>query len=50
MQELIKTGARSTLMEQRGAMEYGLREVAALAASGAVGALLIYGYQKWIKQ
>jgi len=31
-------------------MEYGLREVAALAASGAVGALLLYAYQKWIKQ
>ena len=27
-------------------MEYGLREVVALATSGAVGALLIYGYQK----
>jgi hypothetical protein len=31
-------------------MKDGLREVVALAASGAVGALLIYGYQKWMKQ
>jgi hypothetical protein len=31
-------------------MEYGLREVVSLAASGAVGALFIYGYQKWIQR
>jgi hypothetical protein len=29
---------------EKGAMEYGLQEVVALAASGAVGALLMYGY------
>jgi hypothetical protein len=29
-------------------MEFGLREVVALASSGAVGALLTYGYQRWI--
>jgi hypothetical protein len=31
-------------------MEFGLRELIALAASGATGAMLIYGYQKWIKR
>jgi hypothetical protein len=31
-------------------VEFGLREVIALAASGAMGALLIYGCQKWIKR
>lgn len=31
-------------------MEFGLREFVALTCSGAVGALLAYGYQKWIKR
>ena len=30
-------------------MEFGLREAIALASSGALGALLVYGWQKWIK-
>ena len=29
--------------------EPGLREVIALACSGAIGSLLAHGYQKWIK-
>jgi hypothetical protein len=33
-----------------GVVEFGLREVIALASSGAMGALLIYGCQKWIKR
>ena len=28
-------------------MEFGLPEVAALASSGAIGALLVWGYHKW---
>jgi hypothetical protein len=28
----------------------GLREVIALACSGAIGLLPVYGYQKWIKK
>ena len=28
----------------------GLREIVALACSGAIGALLAWGYQKWIKK
>jgi hypothetical protein len=31
-------------------MEFGLREIAALASGGAVGALLVWGYHKWIKR
>ena len=31
-------------------MEFGLRELLALASSGAVGALIAFGYQKWIKR
>jgi hypothetical protein len=30
--------------------EFGLREIAALASSGAIGALLVRGYQQWIKR
>jgi hypothetical protein len=33
-----------------GVVEFGLREVIALASSGAIGALLTYGCQKWIKR
>jgi hypothetical protein len=29
--------------------EYGWRETVVLACSGAIGALLVWGYQKWIK-
>jgi hypothetical protein len=29
--------------------EFGFREFVALACSGAIGSLLAYGYQKWIK-
>ena len=28
----------------------GLREVITLACSGAIGSLLLYGYQKWISK
>jgi hypothetical protein len=31
-------------------MEFGLREIAALVSSGAVGALLVWGYHKWINR
>jgi hypothetical protein len=31
-------------------MEFGLREFVALTTSGPIGALIAYGYQKWIKQ
>src|SRR5215207_7864861 len=34
----------------RAVMEFGLRELLALASSGAVGALIAFGYQKWIKR
>jgi hypothetical protein len=30
--------------------EPDLREVIALACSGAIGSLLVYGYQKWVKK
>jgi hypothetical protein len=30
--------------------DFGLRELVALSASGAIGALLAYGYQRWIKR
>jgi hypothetical protein len=29
-------------------MEFGLREIAALASGGAVGALFAWGYHKWV--
>ena len=38
-------GERGIVME-----EPGLREVIALACSAAIGSLLVYGYQKWIKK
>jgi hypothetical protein len=31
-------------------MEFGLREFLALTTSGVIGALIAYGYQKWIKR
>jgi hypothetical protein len=31
-------------------MEFGLREIAALASGGAVGALFVWGYHNWIKR
>jgi hypothetical protein len=31
-------------------LKFGLRELAALASSGAIGALLVWGYHKWIKR
>jgi len=31
-------------------MELGLRELVALASSGAIGALLVAVYQKWIQR
>jgi hypothetical protein len=31
-------------------LESGLREAVARASSGAIGALLVWGYQKWIKK
>jgi hypothetical protein len=30
--------------------ELGLRGVIVLACSGAIGSLLVYGHQKWIKK
>jgi hypothetical protein len=30
-------------------MEFGSREMVALVSSGAIGSLLVWGYQKWIK-
>jgi hypothetical protein len=30
--------------------EFGLREVIILACSGAIGSLLLWGYQKWINK
>ena len=36
--------------EREGVMEFGLPEVAALASSGAIGALIVWGYHKWIKR
>ena len=41
----LSYGERGIVME-----EPGLREVIALAYSGAIGSLLVYGYQKWIKK
>jgi hypothetical protein len=28
----------------------GLEEIVVLGASGAIGSLIIYGYQKWLKR
>ena len=36
--------------EAAGVVEASLREVIALASSGGIAALLIYGWQKWIKR
>jgi hypothetical protein len=30
--------------------EFGFREFVALTCSGAIGSLLAYGYQKWIRK
>ncbi len=30
-------------------MEFGFGEMIALVSSGAIGSLLVWGYQKWIK-
>jgi hypothetical protein len=38
-------GNREIAME-----EFGLHEFIALVCSGAIGSLLAYGYQKWIKK
>jgi hypothetical protein len=39
-------GERGIVIEEPGL----LRGVIALACSGAIGSLLVYGYQKWIKK
>jgi hypothetical protein len=31
-------------------LEFGMREAVTLGSSGAIGALLVWGYQKWIKK
>ena len=31
-------------------LESGLREAVALTSSGAIGTLLVWGYQKWIRK